>query len=121
MAKTHSPLWSLKAWQSCGDSAVYFWCGSKGSGVFRRERDYTQLERYYKPFEPSTASQVSNWNMFSAAVGSWQALSSEDKMSWNYYQDVRRRRPIMSGYNLYISKFMLSAGSPEIPPSGRRD
>jgi len=118
MAKTYSPLWSLKAWQSCGENAVSFWCGSEGSGVFRRERDYTQLERYYKPFEPSTPLQVAGWNAFASAVSGWQALPDESKLAWNYYQDYRRRRPIMSGYNLYISKFLLSAGNPQIPPGG---
>ena len=121
MAKTHSPLWSLKAWQSCGENVVYFWCGSQGSGVFRRERDYTQLERYYQPTNPQTSFQQEGRSMFRDAVSSWQALTIGDKNSWNYYQDHRRRRPVMSGYNLYISKFLLSAGSPQIPPSGRRD
>lgn len=121
MAKTHSPLWSLRAWQSCGDSAVSFWCGSVGSGVFRRERDYTQLERYYRPFNPQTLEQQDNRSVFQSAVAGWQVLPDESKLAWNFYQDFRRRRPIMSGYNLYISKFMLSAGNPEIPPSGRRD
>ncbi len=57
MAKTHTPLWSLRAWGSVGESAVSAWCGSVGSGVFRRERDYTQLERYYVPFNPQTEEQ----------------------------------------------------------------
>ena len=121
MAKTNSPLWSLRAWGQVGESAVSFWCGSAGSGIFRRERDYTQLERYYVPFEPSTASQVSNWDAFASAVAAWQGLGTSDHASWNYYQDVRRRRPIMSGYNLFISKYLLSGGNPVIPPSGRRE
>jgi len=102
------------------DSAVYFWCGSRGSGVFRRERNYTQLERYYKPFNPQTEFQQEGRSMIKAAVASWQALSQEEKESWNYYQDVRRRRPVMSGYNLFISKFLLSAGNPVITPDGRK-
>ena len=120
MAITHSPLWSLRAWQSCGERAVSFWCGSLGSGVFRRERNYTQLERYYVPFNPQTAFQQEGRSMFQYAVSDWQALSSEEKASWNYYQDYRRRRPVMSGYNLFISKYLLSNGNPVIPPSGLR-
>lgn len=120
MAKTTTPLWSMKAWGSIMDSAVYFWCGSRGSGVFRRERNYTQLERYYKPFNPQTEFQQEGRSMIKAAVASWQALSQEEKESWNYYQDVRRRRPVMSGYNLFISKFLLSAGNPVITPDGRK-
>lgn len=121
MAITHSPLWSLRAWQSCGEKAVSFWCGSVGSGVFRRERDYTQLERYYYPFNPQTEFQQNNRSNFASAVSEWRSLSSEDKASWKYYQDVRRRRPVMDGYNLFISKYMLSGGVPVIPPSGRRE
>lgn len=59
--------------------------------------------------------------MLADAVACWQTLPDESKQSWNYYQDVRRRRPVMSGYNLYISKFLLSAGNPVIPPSGRKE
>jgi len=121
MAKTLSPLWSLKAWGSIGESGVSYWCGSAGSGVFRRESSYTQLEKYYVPFNPQTESQQSNRSMFSFAVASWQSLSQEQKASWNFYQDYRRCRPIMSGYNLYIHSFLLSAGNPQIPPSGRKD
>lgn len=116
MAKTHSPLWSLRAWKSCQELPVSFWCGSTGSGVFRRERDYTQLERYYRPTNPQTEFQQEGRSMFQYAVASWQALPDESKLAWNYYQDYRRRRPIMSGYNLFISKFLLSAGNPQIPP-----
>lgn len=100
---------------------VSFWCGSVGSGVFRRERDYTQLERYYVPFNPRTEFQQENRSMFQSAVSGWQGLSNEVKGSWNYYQDYRRRRPVMSGYNLFISKFLLSGGNPVIPPSGRKE
>ncbi len=120
MAKTNSPLWSLRAWKSCLERPVSFWCGSVGSGVFRRERDYTQLERYYVPFNPRTEEQQSNRSNFASAVDGWQSLTLGEKMSWNYYQDYRRRRPVMSGYNLFISKYLLSGGNPVIPPSGQR-
>lgn len=119
MAKTHSPLWSLQAWQSVGESVVYAWCGSEGSGVFRREGDHTQLERYYEPFNPQTELQQEVRSEFASAVSFWQGLTDADRASWNYYQDVRRRRPVMSGYNLFISKYLLSGGNPIIPPSGR--
>jgi len=120
MAKTHSPLWSLRAWGQVGESVVSQWCGSLGSGIFRRERDYTQLERYYEPFNRQTEAQQDNRSMFQSAVTAWQSLSASDWASWNFYQDVRRRRPVMSGYNLFISKYLLSAGNPVIPPSGRK-
>lgn len=120
--KTNSPLWSLKAWQTVGPSPVSFWLHSEwtGSGIFRRRDNYTILERYFIPFNPQTYLQQEGRSMFLNAVASWQALSDVSKQSWNYYQDYRRRRPVMSGYNLYISKFLLSAGNPVIPPSGRK-
>lgn len=120
MAKTLSPLWQMRAWGKVGESAVYQWCGSLGSGIFRREGSYTQLERYYEPFNRQTEAQQDNRSMFQSAVAAWQGLNASDWASWNYYQDERRRRPIMSGYNLFISKYLLSAGDPRIPPSGRR-
>jgi hypothetical protein len=120
MAKTHSPLWCLKAWKSIQEAPVSFWCGSVGSGVFRRERNYTQLERYYRPYNPQTIFQQNNRSNFASAVSAWGSLSLEEKASWKYYQDVRRQRPVMDGYNLFISKYLLSGGNPEIPPSGRK-
>lgn len=59
--------------------------------------------------------------MFASAVSDWQSLPEEEKLSWNYYQDFRRQRPIMSGYNLFISRYLLSGGNPVIPPSGRKE
>lgn len=106
----------MTAWGSIMESAVYFWCGSRGSGVFRREGNYTQLEKYYWPFNPRTELQQEGRSMFAYAVASWQALPEVSKQSWNYYQDVRRGRPVMSGYNLFIRKFLLSGGNPVIPP-----
>ena len=118
MAKTHSPLWSLRAWQSVGESVVSFWCGSVGSGVFRRGKGCTILEKYYTPFQPRTPEQQYGRSMVKDAVASWQDLSDYEKAEWNFYQDYRRRRPVMSGYNLYISKYLLSGGNPQIPPTG---
>jgi hypothetical protein len=78
------------------------------------------LERYYQPFNPQTSFQQEGRSAFADAVSGWQALSEEEKEAWNYYQDYRRRRPAMSGYNLYISRYLLSGGNPEIPPDGRQ-
>lgn len=113
-------MWSLRAWQTCGESAVSFWLKAEGYRVFRRAKGYTHVERYYVPTNPRTELQQEGRSMFRAAVASWQALSDEQKAAWNYYQDHRRKRPVMSGYNLFISKFLLSAGDPKIPPSGLR-
>lgn len=120
MAKTLSPLWSLRAWGSIGEAAGAFWSGSSVSRVFRRESSYTQLQRHFIPANPQTSLQQANRYDFSSAVSGWQGLSDEQKAAWGYYQDYCRRRPVMSGYNLYISKYLLSDGNPEIPPSGRK-
>lgn len=121
--KTNSPLWCLTAWQSVGSGPISFWLQSpwSGSGVFRRAKGFTILERYYKPFNPQTPEQQAGRSTFQYAVASWQSMGESDRASWNYYQDYRRQKPVMSGYNLFISKYLLSNGNPEIPPSGRRD
>lgn len=129
--KVVAPLWSIKAWKKCSEPVVSFWYEwyrsffgvdgeREGDAVFRRERNYVQLEKYYVPSQPNTEKQVAVRGVFREAVVMWQSLSSEEKGAWNYYQDYRRQRPVMSGYNLFISKYILSGGNPVIPPSGRR-
>jgi len=110
-----SPLYSLKAWQGLSASATSVLYKVEGSGVFRRESSYTQLCRWYSPFNPRTSFQQEGRSMFSLAVASWGALTESAKFSWDYYQDHRRKRPVMAGYNLYISRFMLTGGNPGEP------
>jgi len=114
-----SPLYSLRAWRTMSSVATSQLYNVEGSCVFRRMGMRTILNRYYVPTNPRTELQQSWRGGFSSAVASWGALSADDKQSWNEYQDKRRRRPVMSGYNLYISKFLLSNGNPLIPPDGR--
>lgn len=113
--KMLSPLYSLKAWQGLSSEAVSKLYKVEGSGVFRRESSYTQLCKWYSPFNPRTEFQQEGRSMFASAVVSWQGLTDEERWSWNYYQDKRRRRPVMSGYNLYISRFLLTGGDPGEP------
>ena len=113
--KMLSPLYSLKAWQGLASDTVSKLYGVEGSGVFRREGSYTQLCKWYSPSNPRTEFQQEGRSMFASAIASWQGLSAGERESWNYYQDHRRRRPIMSGYNLYISRFLLTGGDPGVP------
>jgi len=114
--KLASPLYSLKAWRTIGSEACSRVYGVEGSGVFRREHNYTQLEKYYVPFNPQTASQQANRSMFAYAVSDWKALPQNSKLRWNHEQDYHRQRPIMSGYNLYISRYLNLEAPPADPP-----
>ena len=105
--KLASPLYSLKAWQSLSSDAISKMYGVEGSGVFRRERNYTQLCKHYVTFNPQTVSQQQNRSVFASAVQSWQALPDESKQWWKHEQMYHRKYPVMDGYNLYIRKFML--------------
>jgi hypothetical protein len=106
--KMLSPLYSLKAWQGLSASATSVLYHVEGSGVFRRESSYTQLCRWYVTGNPRTSFQQANRSM-------WGGFSEAQKFSWEYYQSHRRRRPVMSGYNLFISRFMLTGGNPGEP------
>jgi alpha-ketoglutarate-dependent taurine dioxygenase len=57
------------------------------------------------PRNPDTECQRQNRKTFADAVKSWQALSAEEKRSFN--RKAMRKR--MSGYNLFISQYMKSS------------
>ena len=117
----HSPLYSLKAWKGISSEAFSKMYHKEGSGVFRRRYSYTVAERWYRPTNPQTSLQQENRSLFQLAVSNWRTFSDAQKASWEYYQSYRKKRPVMSGYNLYISKFMLKGSEPSIPPSGRQE
>ena len=110
-----SPLYSLKAWKGLSESAISTMYHVEGSGIFRRNGNRTILNAWYIPTNPQTSLQQSGRSAFRLAVASWQALSDGDKQKWKYYQDHRKRRPVMDGYNLFISKFLLTDGNPQLP------
>lgn len=111
-----SPLYSLRAWGGLASDACSKLYNVEGSGVFRRERSYTQLEKWYAPTNPRTSLQQAGRSLFRLAVEGWQGLPAESKAAWKRYQDYRKRRPVMDGYNLYISRFMLAGGDPGPAP-----
>ena len=110
--KLTSPLYSFKAWGSVSEELVSKVYGRTGSGVFRRESSYTQLEKKYSGFNPQTSLQQSNRSLFSSALYSWQSLPDEEKSEWKHFQKYRRKKPVMDGYNLYVSRYILTKGPP---------
>ena len=110
-----SPLYSLKAWKGISSDAFSKCYHLEGSGIFRRWRGKCIAEKIYEPTNPRTPFQQEGRSMFALAVTSWQNLSDEVKDLWRYYQERRRKRPVMDGYNLYISKFLLTSGNPQLP------
>ena len=114
--KMTSPLYSLRAWKSISSEACSKLYHVEGSGVFRREKNYTQLEKKYSPTNPRTSFQQCGRSMFRLAVAGWQGLPAESKAGWKHFQDYHQRKPIMDGYNLYISRFLLAGGDPGPPP-----
>lgn len=71
---------------------------------------------YYKPDNPRTYYQQAIRSKIRHAVWSWQSLSENTK---NYYRKLEPIRPIMSGYNFYISQY-LKIYFPEVPKVNRR-
>ena len=114
--KVTSALYSLKAWGKMASDAVSRLYGVEGSGIFRRQGNMVLLEKYYTPTNPQTEAQQSHRAEYGAAIGSWRGMSEGERESWRYYQKRRRSRPVMSGYNLFVKKFLLSGGNPRIPP-----
>ena len=113
-----SPVYSFKAWQQMGSEALYSMFGWQGSNIFQRRNGKTIIMRNYSPTNPNSQSQQKWRGSFGDAVSLWQAMSDSEKASWNDYQNNRRRRPVMSGYNLFISKYLLTNGNPKIPNQG---
>jgi len=110
--KIASPLYSLKAWKSISSEACSKLYGVEGSGVFRRQGKMVLLEKKYVPTNPRTPFQQAGRSMFASAVASWQGLPEESKAYWDSRAQRRKIGRVMSGYNLYISKFLLGGGPP---------
>ncbi len=68
--------------------------------VHRYGKQYVRI--YARPSNPNTPAQRRGRNAFGEAVRAWQALTAEEKESWN----DRARRKRRSGYNMFISEWM---------------
>ena len=76
--------------------------GAIGGIVLYNRYDRQCARRHVRPANPDTEAQRAVRRTFGDAVRSWQGLSAEEKDSWTR----RARKLSMSGYNLYISRFM---------------
>ncbi len=76
--------------------------GRIGDIVFYNRRNRIFARRYVKPVNPDTVKQRAVRKTFADAVSSWLSLSPEKRAEFGR----KARRLNMSGYNLYISKFM---------------
>ena len=113
--KMISALYSLKAWQGVHASLTHLlYQVDSVSHVFRRQGRMVLLQRWFKPFDPKSDGQQNNRSMFALAVLGWQGLPMASRQAWDAEQG-RRQRPVMSGYNLYISKYLLTGGNPKLP------
>lgn len=88
--------------------------GSIGDITFFTCYDREYIHRRVTPSNPNTEAQVRIRRSFAGAVRSWQSLPDDEKLKYN----KKARRLPMSGYNLYIQKYMnekvLSASLPEV-------
>ena len=59
---------------------------------------------FYIPSNPQTVSQQTNRTIFADAVFTWQGLTDNQKEVYNKKTKYKN----LSGYNLYISEYLLS-------------
>ena len=59
--------------------------------------------RWILPPDPQTPAQLNLRDLFRKAVASWQTLTNQQK---EFYEKLRPRHKIMSGYNFFISSYM---------------
>ncbi len=76
--------------------------GRLGNVVFYIRRGTQCVRTHVIPRNPNTEAQKAVRRNFADAVHSWQSLSSDEKSDF----DRKARYMNMSGYNLYISKYI---------------
>jgi len=77
--------------------------GKVGNVVFYVNRGTQCVRTYVIPRNPDTESQRMIRRMFAEAVRSWQSMDSEQQ----YVYTRKARHTNMSGYNLYISGYLI--------------
>ncbi len=77
--------------------------GKVGNVVFYVNRGTQCVRTYVIPRNPDTESQRVIRRMFADAVRSWQSMDSEQQ----YAYTRKARHTGMSGYNLYISGYLI--------------
>lgn len=107
MAKVTGPFMSVDASGTFGGLlTASIWKG----------RNY--IRQHVKPTTSQAAQSVAAREAFAAAVSSWQGQYSEIKDSWN--EAARDVYPPISGFNYYVSQYILQGGVPEIPETAPR-
>ena len=74
------------------------------AGDKERGEQYIQKEKFHIPSNPQTEPQQANRQTFADAISSWQGLTPTQKQVYN----ERAKYKNLSGYNLYISEYLLS-------------
>lgn len=82
------------------------------------------IRGYFRPTNPNTAAQQTQRTLMATAVAAWQALTAvtPDSGAGNdeIYQDkwneaARDVYPPISGFNYYVSQYIIQDGAPTIP------
>lgn len=88
--------------------AFAYGAGADTFGIYQvRTRFGTQVqvkEKYYVPTNPQTGPQQANRQKMTDAVAVWQALTPAQKKEYN----IKAKGKDMSGYNLFLSEYLLS-------------
>ena len=71
------------------------------------------IRGYFRPTNPNTAAQQVQRALMAAAVSAWQGLYDPAKTEWN--EAARDVYPPISGFNYYVSQYLLQEGPPTIP------
>ena len=79
--------------------------GRMGKIVHYNRRGTQCARRFVVPRNPDTAAQRVIRGSFREAVHAWQALPEAEKAQWNF----RTRYKTMTGYNLFVSRYMKGA------------
>ena len=77
----------------------YLTLGEKETGEL-----YVRRSKFYVPKNPNSEAQQSKRSIFTAGVLSWQSLSEDEK---NIYRE-RAEGLEMSGFNLFLSEYLLN-------------
>lgn len=92
--KSKFPLCSLSATKSIGKLLTFY-----RRGLSQKVRSY------YKPSRPPSPAQLEQRQIIKARVKAWQALSDEDKASWD--SQATALGPLWSGYTFFMRSAVM--------------
>lgn len=104
--------WAMCGWSECGDdnefTGVYQqrrnreWNGAGGFNMVSGPRNFYMAPAW--PTFPGTEAQIEKNDNFATAVSMWQALTTEQKESYNQIAIKKNRK----GYNYFLSLTLKS-------------